>query len=114
MKGETRTRLMLGAGVAFGLFVAASFAFEVEAGRAMGRTFGANLLEMLEILPCAFVLVALFEVWVSRETVERHLGTGSGLRGYLWATALGGMTVGGSSSRSRWPTPSSRRALRCR
>jgi len=50
---------------------------------------------MVKILPCAFVLIALFEVWIERETVVKHLGQDCGIRGYLWAIALGGMTVGG-------------------
>jgi uncharacterized membrane protein YraQ (UPF0718 family) len=50
---------------------------------------------MLKILPCAFILIGLFEVWVKRKTVETHLGEKSGLRGYLWAVLLAGSTVGG-------------------
>jgi len=34
-------------------------------------------------------------VWVERETVERHFGKGSGIRGYLWGILLAGMTIGG-------------------
>ncbi len=48
----------------------------------------------LVIIPCAFVLIGLFEVWVNRETVERHLGEDSGSRGFFWAFVLGGITVG--------------------
>lgn len=50
---------------------------------------------MLKILPCAFILIGLFEVWVKRETVEKHFGEESGLKGYLWAVLLAGTTVGG-------------------
>jgi uncharacterized membrane protein YraQ (UPF0718 family) len=50
---------------------------------------------MLKVLPCAFVLIGIFEVWVKRETVERHFGTESGMRGYAWAILLAGTTVGG-------------------
>jgi len=51
---------------------------------------------MMKLLPCAFILIALFDVWVKRETVERHFGKGSGVRGYLWGIVLAGMTVGGT------------------
>ncbi len=50
---------------------------------------------MFKILPCAFILIGLFEVWVRRETVEKHLGERSGIRGYIWAVLLAGTTVGG-------------------
>jgi len=80
---------------AFGAFVAASFATGFQTGRQMGVTFAETLIEMLKLLPCAFVLIALFDVWVKRETVERHFGAGSGVRGYLWGILLGGVTIGG-------------------
>ena len=79
----------------FAVFVGASFVVEMPLGQAMGRTFATTLLQMIKLLPCAFVLIALFDVWVKRETVERHFGSGSGVRGYLWGILLGGMTIGG-------------------
>lgn len=50
---------------------------------------------MLKILPGAFILIGLFEVWVKRETIEKHFGEESGVRGYIWAILLSGTTVGG-------------------
>lgn len=92
----TRTQLgYLAVLAAFGVFVGVSFLAEVSAGRKMGRTFGTTLLTMMKLLPCAFVLIALFDVWIKRQTVERHLGRDSGARGYFWAVLLAGMTVGG-------------------
>jgi len=87
--------VQLSLAAAFGVFVAGSFAGGFGAGREMGRTFASTLLEMLKLLPCAFLLIALFDVWVKREAVERHFGKGSGIRGYLWGILLAGMTVGG-------------------
>ena len=95
MTARTRQIVQLSAVAAFGLFVGASFLYGLPTGKQMGRTFAQTLLQMLSLLPCAFILVALFDVWVSRETVQRHFGKGSGLRGYLWGILLAGMTVGG-------------------
>lgn len=95
MKFPLRQFVQLAAVGAFGLFVAISSADGFATGQEMGRTFASTLLEMLKLLPCAFVLIALFDVWVKRETVERHFGKGSGVRGYLWGLLLGGMSVGG-------------------
>ena len=81
--------------VGFGMFVVASFLFDFGPGRLMGRTFATTVLAMVGVLPCAFVLIALFDVWVKPETVERHLGHGTGVRGYAWSMLLSGMTVGG-------------------
>lgn len=80
---------------AFGLWVAVAWPARIEPGQRMGLTFASTLGEMLKLLPCAFLLIALFDVWVKRETVERHLGRGAGLVGYLWCIALAGITVGG-------------------
>jgi uncharacterized membrane protein YraQ (UPF0718 family) len=79
----------------FGAFVLSSFLAGYDVGKQMGKTFGATLLTMMMLLPCAFVLIGLFDVWVKRETVEKHLGAGSGLRGYFWSVLLAGTTVGG-------------------
>ena len=95
MKVQARQVIQLAAVGAFGLFVAGSFAGGLGPGRQMGVTFATTLVSMLKLLPCAFVLIALFDVWVKRETVERHFGQGSGIRGYLWGILLAGMTVGG-------------------
>ena len=66
-----------------------------DPGVRASESFVDVMLEMLKILPCAFVLLALFEEWIKRETVVRHLGSGRSIRGYLWAILLGGMTIGG-------------------
>jgi len=50
---------------------------------------------MLKILPCAFILIGLFEVWVKKESIEKHLGENSGMMGYIWVILLAGTTVGG-------------------
>ena len=77
------------------VFVVVSWILEFSPGREISRNFADFSLDMLKILPGAFILIGLFEVWVGRETVERHLGEGSGIRGYVWAVLLAGTTVGG-------------------
>jgi uncharacterized membrane protein YraQ (UPF0718 family) len=88
--------IQLAAVALFGLFTAASFAGDFATGKEMARTFASTLVDMLELLPCAFILIALFDVWVRREAVERHFGKGAGIRGYLWGIVLAGLTVGGT------------------
>ncbi|MCJ7544106.1 MAG: permease [Phycisphaerae bacterium] len=95
MKNRTKQIVQLALVGAFGMFVALSFVADYGLGKDVARTFGATLVEMLKLLPCAFILIALFDVWVKRETVERHFGKGSGIRGYLWGILLAGMSVGG-------------------
>jgi len=77
------------------IFLVVSWIFGFGAGKEISRNFGIFSLEMLKILPCAFILIGLFEVWVKRETIERHFGQESGIRGYIWGILLAGTTVGG-------------------
>ena len=77
------------------LFLIISLALGFNPGKEIGHNFGSFSLDMLKILPGAFILIGLFEVWVKRETVEKHFGEKSGVRGYIWAILLSGTTIGG-------------------
>ena len=77
------------------LFLIISLALGFNPGKEIGYNFGSFSLDMLKILPGAFILIGLFEVWVKRETIEKHFGEESGVRGYIWAILLSGTTVGG-------------------
>jgi len=76
-------------------FIVFSFLFGFNPGKEIASNFVIFFLEMLKIIPCAFILIGLFEVWVKRETIERHFGEKSGIEGYLWAIILSSTTVGG-------------------
>jgi len=78
----------------FIIFIVLSFAIEFSPGKAIGINFFSFLVDMLKVLPCAFILVGLFEVWVKRETVEKHFGEEAGIKGYMWAVLLAGTIVG--------------------
>ena len=77
------------------LFVLISLIVGFGPGEKISQNFFSFSLNMLEILPCVFVLIGLFQVWVKREWIERHMGEESGLMGYMWAVLLAGTTVGG-------------------
>ena len=79
----------------YALFLIVSWIFGFNPGKEIGYNFASFSVDMLKILPCAFILIGLFEVWVKRETVEKHFGEKSGIRGYIWAVLLAGTTVGG-------------------
>ncbi len=85
----------IGLGTLFAIFVLVSLAVGFAPGEEIGGHFMSFFIQMLKILPCVFVIIGLFEVWVKTETVERHMGHGSGLRSYVWAFLLAGGTVGG-------------------
>jgi len=85
----------VGVGALFSIFMLGSLHTGFAPGEAIGRNFLSFLGQMLRVLPCVFILIGLFDVWVKTETVEKHLGHGSGLLSYVWAVLLAGTTVGG-------------------
>jgi uncharacterized membrane protein YraQ (UPF0718 family) len=78
----------------YALFLAISLIIDFEPGKQIGRNFLTFATTMVTLLPFAFLLIGLFEVWVKRETVEKHLGQESGWKGYVWAVLLAGTVVG--------------------
>ncbi len=76
-------------------FISLSFIVGFAPGEQIGNNFKYFSIAMIKMLPCAFILIGLFEVWVKKETVEKHLGKESGIRGYTWGVLLAGTTVGG-------------------
>ena len=77
------------------LFIIVSFVFDLGAGQHIAQNLWSFLFSMAKIFPCAFILIGLFEVWIKKETVEKHLGDNSGLMSYVWALILAATTVGG-------------------
>ncbi len=78
--------------VAFALLLIFSHLFHWNSGEEISRNFSSFLMNMLKILPCAFILISLFDVWIKKQTVEKHF---SGIRGYFYMILLAGTTVGG-------------------
>lgn len=83
-------------GLVFLGFILISYAVGFNPGIDIGGNFIDFVKSLLTILPIAFILIGLFEVWVERKTVEKYFGDASGFRGYLWAIILSSTTVGGA------------------
>lgn len=81
---------------AFTVFIGVSYLAHFDAGERMGHNFYLFAKDMVLILPPAFVLIGLFEVWAKRETIEKHFGESAGIRGYVWSILLAATTVGGT------------------
>ncbi|MFW5879901.1 MAG: permease [bacterium] len=47
------------------------------------------------LLPPVFILIGLFEVWVKKETIEKHLGKDAGFKSYIYMILLASTMVGG-------------------
>ena len=82
------------AGLVIAMWVYDRFAAPFAFGRESGAGLWSFSLEMAAFLPAMFVLVGLFDVWVPRSVVERHVGRDSGPLAILWMVLLGTLQAG--------------------
>ena len=95
MKKGKKKYLLISFTILFLGFIAYSYLNNFQEGQKTGKVFFNTLYEMLKILPFAFILIGLFEVWIKKETVIKHLGNNSGLKGYFLVLILASFSVGG-------------------
>lgn len=77
-------------------FVGISMVAKFNLGIRIGENFRIFAWDMLRILPPAFLLIGLFDVWASREMIEKNFGNVSGYKKYVWGILLAATTVGGT------------------
>ena len=53
------------------VFIIVSMFIGYSPGIRIYNNFASFAITLFKIIPCAFVLIALFEVWVKKETVEK-------------------------------------------
>ena len=80
---------------AFLIFIAISFFVDYTLGEKIGLNFKDYFSQMLIILPPIFILIGLFEVWVKKETIVKHLGKDGGFKSYVWVFVLAAPLAGG-------------------
>ena len=49
---------------------------------------------MIFLLPAMFILIGLFDVWIPKEKVEKHVGESSGIKGILLVMLLASIQAG--------------------
>jgi uncharacterized membrane protein YraQ (UPF0718 family) len=81
--------------MAFVVFAAYSFITGFAPGISIVEdNFWEFIKEMLIALPAMFVLVGLFDVWVSKEKVQKYIGKASGIKGVVLVIMLAFMQAG--------------------
>ncbi len=81
--------------MAFAIFVAGSFYFHFNPGIEIFKDqFWMFFKEMIFLLPAMFILIGLFDVWIPRERVQKHIGESSGIKGILLVMLLAFIQVG--------------------
>ena len=81
--------------IIFSIFIAISFIFGINTGKGIFDNFLDFFLTMVQFVPAVFILIGLFDVWVKKETIEKHLGENSSFLSYVWAIILASTTIGG-------------------
>ena len=82
--------------ILFLVFISFSFYTDFSLGKTIGVNFKSFLWQMILILPPIFILIGLFEVWVKKEIIIKHLGSEGGYKSYVWAFILAAPMAGGS------------------
>jgi uncharacterized membrane protein YraQ (UPF0718 family) len=67
--------------IVFLILIGLSYLVDFAAGEKIGLNFWMFFKEMILFLPLMFILVGLFDVWVPREKIEKHIGRESGWKG---------------------------------
>jgi uncharacterized membrane protein YraQ (UPF0718 family) len=75
-------------------FIGLSWAFDFLSGKQIGINFWMFFKEMILFLPVMFVLIGLFDVWVPREKIEKHVGSESGWKGTVLVILLATLQAG--------------------
>lgn len=74
--------------ILFGLFIIVSYFFGFAPAKIIQEKFWLFFVEMITFLPFMFILVGLFDIWVPKEKVEKHIDAGSGLKGTILCILL--------------------------
>lgn len=82
--------------ISFLSLILLSYLFDYNLGIRIGDNFMIFAKDMVKILPPAFILIGLFDVWVDRKTIEKNFGKTSGFKKYIYSILLAATTVGGT------------------
>lgn len=81
--------------ITFAVFIAVSFIIDYQPGKSINKNFVNYSISMLKVVPFVFILIGLFDVWVDKKTIQKHLGEGGGIKSYFWVFALAAPMGGG-------------------
>lgn len=80
--------------LAFVVFVLFSFLFNFLPGKTITTNFTNSLIEMITFIPVLFIIVGLFDVWVPKEKIQKHIGQESGIKGIAIVVLLAMLQAG--------------------
>ena len=78
----------------FAILAALSFILGFSPGKAISTNFTHSFIEMITFMPFLFIIVGLFDVWVSKEKIQQHIGQESGIKGIVLVVLLAMLQAG--------------------
>ncbi len=66
----------------------------IQAAKQISSNFFEFLKDMLFFIPFMFILIGLFDVWISKEKIQKHVGDNSGPKGVLLVIILAMLQAG--------------------
>src|SRR4030042_6219984 len=72
----------------FLIFIIISLSLNFYAGLKIKNNFIQFFIELICIIPLMFILIGLFDVWIPKEKIEKHIGKDSGIKGIIWIILL--------------------------
>jgi uncharacterized membrane protein YraQ (UPF0718 family) len=93
MNKSTRNYIIFGLFLSFALV---SWLINFEFGVTVWDNFLVFATDMVLILPPAFILIGLFDVWAKNETIEKHFGETNNPLRFVYSILLASTTVGGT------------------
>lgn len=77
-----------------GITYIALLAFKTETAILAFKNSTYFLIEMVQVLPVIFILTVVIEAWIPKETIMKHFGENSGIKGNLFSIVLGSLSAG--------------------
>ena len=78
----------------YAILTIVSFIFGFNPGKAVFSNFTQSFIEMITFMPFLFIIVGLFDVWVPKEKIQKHIGQESGIKGIVLVVLLAMLQAG--------------------
>ena len=79
---------------AYAVLTIFSFVIGFNPGKDVFSNFTQSFVEMITFMPFLFIIVGLFDVWVPKEKIQKHIGQESGIKGILLVILLAMLQAG--------------------
>lgn len=79
---------------AYAVLTIVSFLIGFNPGKDVFTNFTQSFIEMITFVPFLFIIVGLFDVWVPKEKIQKHIGRESGIKGIVLVIILAMLQAG--------------------